>query len=75
MMQTAIDEYALALRRGLKESRECSAAGKRSHPLVLDEILPENYPGVVQDLGLMENLTMMQMAIFSIRPKSCTTPG
>ena len=54
MMQMAIDEYALALRRGLKESRECSAAGKRSHPLVLDEILPENYPGVVQDLGLME---------------------
>ena len=54
MMQMAIDEYALALRRGLKESRECSATGKRSHPLVLDEILPENYPGVVKDLGLME---------------------
>ena len=54
MMQMAIDEYALALRRGLKESRELSAAGKRSHPLVLDEILPENYPGAVQDVGLME---------------------
>ena len=53
-MQMAIDEYALALRRGLKESRELSAAGKRSHPLVLDEILPENYPGAVQDVGLME---------------------
>ena len=54
MMQMAIDEYALALRRGLKETRELSAAGKRAHPLVLDEILPENYPGVVKDIGLME---------------------
>ena len=54
MMQMAIDEYALALRKGLKESRELSAQGKRSHPLVLDEILPENYPGVVVDVGLQE---------------------
>ena len=54
MMQMAIDEYALALRRGLKESRELSALGKRSHPLVLDEILPENFPGAVVDVGLLE---------------------
>ena len=54
MMQMAIDEYALALRKGLKESRELSALGKRSHPLVLDEILPENFPGAVVDVGLLE---------------------
>ena len=54
MMQTAIDEYAHALRRGLKESRELSAQGLRSHPLVLDDILPDNYPGVVKDIGLLE---------------------
>jgi len=54
MMQTAIEEYALALRKGLKESREHAAAGQREHPLILDEILPENYPGAVVDLGLME---------------------
>lgn len=54
MLQDAIDEYSQALKKGLKESRELSAAGKRAHPLVLDEILPENYPGVVQDIGLLE---------------------
>ena len=54
MLQTAMNEYAQALRKGLKESRELAAAGKRSHPLVLDEILPENYPGVVKDIGLLE---------------------
>lgn len=54
MMQTANEEYALALRRGQKESRELAAAGRRQHPLVLDEILPENYPGAVVDVGLLE---------------------
>ena len=54
MMQMAIDEYALALRRGQKESRERSAQGLNPHPQVLDEILPENFSGVVQDVGLLE---------------------
>ncbi len=54
MMQTANDEYVLALRKGTKEVRELEANGLREHPLVLDEILPENYPGAVVDLGLME---------------------
>ena len=54
MMQMANDEYALALRKGLKESKEAAAMGRPSHPKVLDEILPENYPGVVKDIGLME---------------------
>jgi len=28
--------------------------GRRAHPKVLDEILPENFTGVVQDVGLLE---------------------
>jgi len=54
MMQIANDEYALALRKGQKESREAAAMGRRAHPKVLDEILPENFTGVVQDVGLLE---------------------
>ena len=54
MMQMAIDEYALALRRGLKETRELSAAGKRAHPQVLDEILPDSFSGAVVDVGHLE---------------------
>ena len=54
MLQMAMDEYTLALKKGQKESRERSAQGLNPHPLVLDDILPENYPGVVTDLGLME---------------------
>ena len=54
MKQAAIEEYGHALRKGLRESREISAAGGRAHPLVLDEILPENYPGAVVDVGLLE---------------------
>ena len=54
MMQVAIEEYAQALRRGQRENKELAAAGRRQHPLVLDEILPENYPGTVVDVGLLE---------------------
>ena len=54
MKQAAIEEYGHALRKGLRESREISSAGGRAHPLVLDEILPENYPGAVVDVGLLE---------------------
>ena len=54
MKQVAMEEYAQALKKGQRESRELSAMGKRAHPLVLDEILPENYPGAVVDVGLLE---------------------
>ena len=54
MMQMAIDEYALALRKGQKESRERTALGLNPHPKVLDEILPSNFSGMVQDVGLLE---------------------
>ena len=49
MKQVAMEEYARALKRGQREIRELAAEGLRQHPLVLDEILPENYPGVVVD--------------------------
>ncbi|MGM9589589.1 MAG: BMP family ABC transporter substrate-binding protein [Faecousia sp.] len=54
MRQMAIEEYTRALRQGTKEVRECVALGRREHPQVLDELLPENYPGAVVDLGVME---------------------
>ncbi len=52
--QTAIDEYAQALRQGQKEYRELLMAGKPPHPAVLDEILPEIATESVVDLGLVE---------------------
>ncbi len=54
MRQMAVEEYNRALRQGTREIRESAAADQREHPLVLDEILPENSPGAVVDLGLME---------------------
>ena len=54
MKQVAMEEYARALKKGQREARELAAEGLREHPLVLDEILPENYPGVVVDVGLLE---------------------
>ena len=53
-LQIAKDEYAQALRRGHKEYKELSAAGKAPHPAVLDDILEENSADVVQDIGLVE---------------------
>ena len=52
--QAAVEEYAQALRKGQKEYRELMMEGKNPHPLVLDEILPDNATDSVQDVGLME---------------------
>ena len=54
MNQVAIEEYELALRAGQKEARELAAAGKNPNPAVLDEILPEGTPDMIQDVGLLE---------------------
>ena len=54
MNQVAIEEYELALRAGQKEARELAAAGKNPNPAVLDEILPEGIPDMIQDVGLLE---------------------
>ena len=51
---TALEEYALALKLGQKEYRELVMAGHHAHPLVLDDILPENNDYPVLDLGLLE---------------------
>jgi len=52
--QTALDEYAQALRLGQKEYRELLMAGKNAHPAVLDEILQENLSETVVDVGTLE---------------------
>ncbi len=52
--QMAMDEYALALRKGQKEYRERLVAGKQPYPLVLDEIRQERISDTVQDVGLVE---------------------
>ena len=50
----AADEYALALKRGLKEVRECGYSGFDPSPEVLDELLPEIDTHAILDLGLVE---------------------
>ena len=50
----ATEEYALAVKQGLKEAKELSAAGKDPNPAVLDEILGENGADTVRDVGLVE---------------------
>ena len=50
----ATEEYALALKKGLKEVRERTAAGLDPNPAVLDDILGENGADTVRDLGLTE---------------------
>ncbi|MGM9550405.1 MAG: BMP family ABC transporter substrate-binding protein [Faecousia sp.] len=53
-IQTATDEYILALRQGQKEYRELVMADRDPYPAVLDEILPENNTDSVVDVGLVE---------------------
>ena len=52
--QMATDEYIQALKAGQKELKELTAAGKPTHPAVLDELLPENTAETVVDVGLVE---------------------
>ena len=49
----AKEEYAAALRRAQKESKEAVAAGRSPHPAVLDEIIGDSV-SAVQDIGVME---------------------
>ncbi len=53
-IQIATEEYTQALRRGQKEYKECLSAGKRTHPLVLDELLQDSAAWAVQELGVVE---------------------
>lgn len=54
MLQMAADEYSLALKKGQREYKELTAAGRNPHPLVLDEILPPSFTDSVQEVGLLE---------------------
>ena len=53
-IQTALDEYNLALRQGQREYRELVMANRSPYPAVLDEILPEGNTDSVVDVGLVE---------------------
>ena len=53
-VQSATEEYALALRQGQKEYRELLMTNRSPHPAVLDDILPEGSAETVVDVGLVE---------------------
>ena len=53
-VQEALEEYSQALKQGQKEYRELVMAGRHAHPLVLDDILPENNDYPALELGLVE---------------------
>ena len=50
----ATEEYIQALKIGQKQYKEASAAGKQLHPLVLDELLPDDFTESIVDAGLVE---------------------
>lgn len=52
--QTAMEEYAQALRLGQKEYRELLMANRNPHPEVLDEILPEGNAEKIVEIGRVE---------------------
>ena len=52
--QTAMEEYAQALRKGQKEYRELLMAGRAAHPAVLEDILPETAAEQIVEIGLVE---------------------
>ena len=52
--QMATEEFSLALRQGQKEYKELTAAGKRTNPLVLDELLPDIAANTVVEVGLVD---------------------
>ena len=54
MLQMAAEEYSLALKKGQREFKELTAAGRNPHPTVLDEILPPSFTDSIQELGLLE---------------------
>ena len=48
------EEYALAVKQGLKEVKEYAARDQRTNPLVLDEILGDALYDTALDVGLVE---------------------
>ena len=52
--ETAMEEYAKALKLAQKELRDLQAAGKHTHPAVLDELLSKNGTETVLSIGLVD---------------------
>lgn len=50
----ATEEYNQALKLGQKEYKEASAAEKQLHPLILEELLPDDFTESVVDVGLVD---------------------
>ena len=50
----AREEYVKAQKMGLKELKECTAAGKPTNPAVLDELLPSAADDIYKEVGLVE---------------------
>ena len=53
-IQSATEDYTLALRQGQKEYKELLSAGREPYPPVLDELLPDHTACSSQDIGLLE---------------------
>ena len=51
---TAMEEYAKALKLAQKELRDLQVAGKNPHPAVLDDLLSENGTETVLSIGLVD---------------------
>ncbi len=51
-LQEAKNEYAAALKSGLKQAKECAALGLSPYPAVLDELVEETYTTV--NVGLVD---------------------
>ena len=52
--QEAKEEYLLALRGGQKAYKLSVAAGENPYPAVLDEVLEQNGPEIIQEIGLVD---------------------
>ena len=52
--QEAAEEYALAAKLAAKEVRELTAAGKKTNPAVLDDLLADMSATSTQEVGLVE---------------------
>ena len=54
MIQAAMEEYLLALKKGQKEYRERLMAGLHPYPAVLDEELPKDCAYTTKEIGVLE---------------------
>ena len=53
-MEVAFNQYQVALKRGLKEQRECISRGESPYPPILDELLDGLAVGATREMGEAE---------------------